>query len=337
MANTDSMINVLNTIRANASPTYQERIPQATKDNITAVGNPLLEYNATMNEFLSSLVNRIGLVIVRNKELHNPLSVLKQGEMPLGKDIEEIWTNPAKAETFNPLSTDLLKRKLPDTKTIFHRLNRQDKYTVSISNPQLRQAFTSWENLESLLNSIVNSLYSGNYLDEFVLCKNTLASAISENKCIKQTITPITNEESAKAFITTARLYHRNITFPSKNYNAFSLRGGDGDVTTWTPTEDIRFILRSDIEAYTDVNVLASAFNMEKADFLGHTLIVDDFGAAQNCVAMMFDKAFTQIYDNYREMTEFFNGDTLTWNYYYHVWQTYSVSTLCNAIAFVTG
>lgn len=118
MATTETMINVLNTIRANASPTYQERVPQATQDNITAVGNPLLEYNATMNEFLTSLVNRIGLVIVRNKELNNPLAILKQGEMPLGKDIEEIWTNPAKAETFNPQSTDLLKRKLPDTKTI---------------------------------------------------------------------------------------------------------------------------------------------------------------------------------------------------------------------------
>ena len=229
---TETMVNVLNTIRANASPTYQERVPQATQDNITSVGNPLLEYNATMNEFLTSLVNRIGLVIVRNKELNNPLAILKQGEMPLGKDIEEIWTNPAKAETFNPQSTDLLKRKLPDTKTIFHRLNRQDKYTVSISNPQLRQAFTSWENLESLLNSIVNSLYSGNYLDEFILCKNTLASAIANNKCIKQTITAITDETTAKAFITTARLYHRNITFPSKNYNAYSISGGTNNITT---------------------------------------------------------------------------------------------------------
>ena len=70
MANTETMVNVLNTIRANASPSYQERVPQATQDNITAVGNPLLEYNATMNEFLTSLVNRIGLVIVRNKELN---------------------------------------------------------------------------------------------------------------------------------------------------------------------------------------------------------------------------------------------------------------------------
>lgn len=333
----ETMINVLNTIRANSSPTYQERVPQATQENLTAVGAPLLEYNATMNEFLSSLVNRIGLTIVRNRELHNPLSVLKQGEMPLGKDIEEIWTNPAKAETYNPKSTDLLKQTPPDTKTLFHRMNRQDKYTVTISNPQLRTAFTSWENLEQLLNSIVTSLYSGNYLDEFLLAKRLLGSAVNDNKCIKCNIPVVADEASAKAFITAARLYHRNLTFPSAKNNAYSLSGGTGDVITWTPTDDIRFIIRSDIEAFTDVNVLANAFNMDKASFLGHTLIIDNFESNENCVAMMFDKAYTQIYDNYREMTEFFNGDNLTWNYYYHVWQTYSVSTLCNAVAFVTG
>lgn len=330
------ILNIMNTIRANATPTYQERIPEATRDNITNIANPLFEYNSTMNEFLHALVNRIGLTVVHNRDLTNPLSILKQGEMPLGKDIEEIWTNPATAETFNPNATTLLNRKLPDTKAIFHRLNRQDKYKVSVSNPQLRQAFVSWESLGNLIDSITSSLYSGNYLDEFILCKKTLASAIDNEKIKTQTVTAITDEATAKAFITMARLYHRNFTFPSSDYNAYEPAQGEAPVITWTREEDIRYIIRSDIEAFIDVNVLASAFNMNKAEFLGRTLVVDNFDTNTKCLAMMFDKSFTQIYDNYREMTEFYNGETLTWNYFYHVWQTYSVSTLCNAIAFVT-
>lgn len=330
------IINIMNTIRANATPSYQERIPEATRDNIAAVANPLFTYSVTMNEFLHALVNRIGLTVVRNRDLRNPLAVLKQGDMPLGKDIEEIWTNPAEAEAFNPTATTLLTRKLSDTKAIFHRLNRQDKYKVSVSNPQLRQAFVSWDTLGNLVDSIINSLYSGNYLDEFILCKNLLASAVADDKIQTQTVDAVTDEASAKAFITAARMYHRNFTFPSSNYNSYTPATGEKPVITWTPEEDIRYIIRSDIEAFTDVNVLASAFNMNKAEFLGKTLVVDDFGTATNCIAMMFDKSYTQIYDNYREMTEFYNGETLTWNYYYHVWQTYSVSTLCNAVAFVT-
>ena len=329
-------VNMMNVIRSNASSVYRERIPQATANNIAQVSAPLFQYDVTMNEFLNTLVNRIGLTVVRNRELRNPLSVLKQGEMPLGKDIEEIWTNPAKATTFDPASTTLLQRQLPDTKAIFHRLNRQDKYKVSISEQQLRQAFVSWNDLESLTGSIINSLYSGNYYDEFLLCKKTLGDAITNGNIKTATVTNVTDEASAKALITKAREYFRNFSFPSSAYNAYTPASGEDPVTTWTPPEDIRFVMRSDIEAIVDVNVLAAAFNMDKAEFLGQTLIVDDFGeGGENCMAMMFDKSYTQIYDVLREVKRFDNGDTLTYNYFFHVWQVYSVSTLCNAIAFI--
>lgn len=333
---TSGAVNMMNTIRSNASSVYQERIPVATADNIAAVANPLFTYDVTMNEFLNTLVNRIGMTVVRNRELRNPLSVLKQGEMPLGKDIEEIWTNPAKATAFDPTSTTLLQRQLPDTKAIFHRLNRKDKYKVSISEQQLRQAFISWDELESLTGSIINSLYSGNYLDEFLLCKKTLGDAITNGNIKTETVSGISDEATAKAFITKARQYFRNFSFPSSAYNAYTPGAGEDPVTTWTPGEDVRFVLRSDVEAFVDVNVLAAAFNMGKAEFLGQTLIVDDFGeGGEHCYAMMFDKSYTQIYDVLREVKRFDNGDTLTYNYFLHVWQVYSVSTLCNAVAFI--
>lgn len=338
MATKDTLVNALNAIRNAASPSYQERVPQATKDNLQSVGNPILTYSNTMNEFLTLLVNRIGLVIVHNRELHNPLAILKQGEIPLGMDIEEIATNPAKAETYNSKSTDLLAQKTPDVKTAYHRLNRQDRYTVTVKNQTLKLAFTSWDKFESLISSIVNSLYSGNYLDEFILAKRLFASAIENNKIITDTIPAITDTESAKQFISKARLYFRNFGFPSTNYNSWSLSGGTGEpFTTWTPPEKINMIIRSDIEAFVDVEVLAASFNMDKSTFLGNVLVVDNFDSAENCVAVICDKAYTQIYDNLTEMSEFYNASNLSWNYYYHVWQTYSVSPFANAVAFVTA
>lgn len=338
MASTATLIAALNTIRANASPSYAERVPVATQTNLSEVGNPILSYSTTTNEFLNALVNRISMVLVRNRELRNPLEILKQGTNPLGMDIEEIATNPAKAEKFDPKATDLLKQSDPDVFAAYHRMNRQDVYTVTVSNQRLRTAFTSWEKLEELINSIVNSLYSGNYLDEFVLAKRLFASAIADGKIQTVNVPAITDAESAKAFITASRLIFRNFGFPSAAYNSYGkIAGDDKKFTTWTPPEDIRFILRSDAEAYVDVEVLARAYNLTKSDFLGQVLIVDDFDTATNCVAIMCDKAFTQIYDNQREMTEFYNAKTLSWNYYLHVWQTYSISPFANAVAFVTG
>ena len=144
------MENVLNTILANASADYQNRVPTATKSNISEVGSAIMSYKATENEFLNALVNKICMQIVHNKTFKNPLSVLKKGSMPLGKNIEEIYTNPITGNTYDPTGIDLLGRVIPDTKTIYHAMNRQGKYKATVSKAQLITAFTSYAELEKL-------------------------------------------------------------------------------------------------------------------------------------------------------------------------------------------
>jgi hypothetical protein len=339
------MITLVNTILQNASTEYQSRVPEATRDNITAVAAPILTYQSTQNEFLSSLVNRIGLVIVRNKIIQNPLKVLKQGEMPLGKDIQEIFTNPAKADKFNGTGTDaagktLLSQVKPDTYTLYHRRNREDQYTVTISQPQLASAFTSWEKLEELLNSVVNSLYSGDNYDEFILSKNLLAEAVSEGKVVTVEVDDIAT--SPKGFVKALKNASNLFTFPSSNFNKFKALNAAlipavqvNDIITWTPLEDQILILRSDIATEIDVEVLAVSFNLSKADFLARTLLVDSFGSATTCYGILADKSWTQVYDNLTQMTEFYNGKAMAWNYYWNHWQTYSISHFANAVAFV--
>ena len=164
-----NMQNVMNTIRAQATADYQARVPEATRNNITEVGGAIMSYQVTENEFLNALVNKIAMTIVRNRTFKNPLAVLKKGSVPLGRNIEEIYTNPVTGETFDPTGAKLLNRAIPDTKAIYHTMNRQGQYKATISKAQLIQAFTSYEALEKLLNSIVNSIYSGADLGEFML------------------------------------------------------------------------------------------------------------------------------------------------------------------------
>ena len=152
-----NMVNILNTILANASADYQSRVPTATQNNISEVGSAVMSYRATENEFLSALVNKVAMTIVRNKTFANPLAVLKKGGVPLGRNIEEIYTNPATGTTFDPTGAKLLERSIPDTKAIYHSMNRQGQYKATVSKAQLIQAFTSYSALEKLLNSIVNN------------------------------------------------------------------------------------------------------------------------------------------------------------------------------------
>ena len=339
MAKSETIVSTLNAIRADASEEYQNSVPVATLTNLTDVGNPIMNYTAIHNEFLSALVNRIAMTVVNAREMRNPLSILKQGEITFGQDVQEIYTNPATATPYNSQSTDLLSQTVPDTKCIYHTLNRQDRYTVTVRDEQLRLAFINFNSFNSLLTSIINSLYNGNYIDEFKLCKQLFNSAVQNNKIVKQTIPTVTDESTAKNFIKECRKTFKNMSIPSENYNAWTVSGGSGNpVTTMSMPEDVRFILRSDIESFCDVNVLASAFNLSKSDFLGQLLIVDNFADTNdNILGIMCDKNYTQIYDKLKETRDFYNPSNLTWNYYLHIWQVYSVSTLANGVAFISG
>lgn len=332
------MTNVLNTILANASAEYQQRVPQATRDNISEVGTAIMSYKVTENEFLNALVNKIAMTIVRNMTFKNPLAVLKKGGMPFGKNIEEIYTNPVTGKTYDPTGADLLKREIPDTKAIYHTMNRQGKYKATITKAQLITAFTSYSALEKLLNSIVNAIYSGDNLDEFILMKNLFASAITGGKIKTLDVTMPTDKDTAKDFIKSVRKIGLGMCMPSENYNSYYDVNKETDskpVITWTPLDRQVLLMRNDISVEIDVEQLAQAFNVSYTDIKQRILLVDNFGSATNCGAVLCDESYVQVYDNLTQMENFHNGEGLYDNYIYHHWQTYSLSLFANAYAFM--
>lgn len=333
-----NMKAILDTIRANASQEYQERVPLAEQASIAEVGSPILTYQSTQNEFLNALVNRIGLSIIQNKTAKNPLAVLKKGTMPLGSDIQEIFTNMAKDTGFDGKGDKLLTKTTPDVKALYHRLNRKGQYPVTITKQQLQTAFTSYGELEKMLSSIVTAMYSGDSFDEFVLMKNLFASAIEEDKIVKVSVNHVKDESTGKAFIKAVKNASSAFTFPSSAFNKYYENRPDSDkgepITTWTPTEDQVLVVRADVMNEIDVDVLAAAFNMDKVTFLASTLKVDSFGSASNCLAVLMDRSWVQVYDNLFETSEFYNSQGLYWNYWLNHWQTYSYSLFANAVAF---
>ena len=53
--------------------------------------------------------------------------------------------------------------------------------------------------------------------------------------------------------------------------------------------------------------------------------------------AVLIDEQWFMIFDNMYKMTEKYNGEGLYWNYWYHVWKTFSASPFCNAVLFTTA
>lgn len=326
-----SSVDILNAIRNSASQTYQDRVPVATQNNIKEVGNPIITFEAIQNEFLHALVNRIGRVLITSKSYENPLKRFKKGILEYGETVEEIFINIARAHEFDPnvAENEVFKREIPDVNAAFHRLNVKNFYKTTISNEQLRQAFLSTEGVSDLIARIVDSLYTGSEFDEFLIMKEMLADGINNGEFYAITV-PEPTADKAHEIVTTIKGISNKLEFMSNIYNPMG-------VVTHSKKRNQILIVDAAFDAVIDVNVLASAFNMDKAEFMGQRILIDDFSDTTGVVAAIVDESWFMVFDNFIGFTENYNGQGLYWNYFYHVWKTYSKSPFANAVLFTTA
>lgn len=335
-------VSIFNYVRQNSSAGFQDVVPTATSENIATLANILFDqsYTPMLNEFVSNLINRIGYTMVHNQVFNNPLAMFKKGAVPLGTDIQDIFTNPAQAEDYEFSDTAMAKLLTitdPDTHVAYYRRNRKDLYTVTVSREGLQGAFVSWDKFEQYISSLVNSLYNGDYIDEFRYTKQLIRGAYDNNKAIVQVVSAPNSEANDKALVKAVRKLYGKMKFPSTQYNAYSKMSGSAKpVETWTTPERIVFITTSDVLAEIDVEVLAAAFNMDKAEFLGRVVEVDNFGD-DNILGCICDEAFLQIYNNQFRFDEFYNARTMSWNFYLHAWDTFAISPFANAVILATA
>lgn len=351
---------ILNTIRDNASANYRDYVPSADPAlaaSVREIGGIIMTYPALQNEFLSALMNRIGRVIITSKMFYNPWAGLKKGLLEYGETVEEIFVNIAKPFQFDPAvaETEVFKREIPDVRAAFHILNYQKFYKATISNDQLRQAFLSWQGITDLIAKIVDAMYTGANYDEFLAMKYMIARNIINGRMNVTEIPPVT-PENAKGIVSTIKGISNTWGFPSTAYNI-------SGVTTFTDKTDQFILLNAKFDAVIDVEVLASAFNMDKAEFMGRRILVDSFGSLDTArldllfkddpnyvpltqeqitaldaiPAVMVDRDWFMIFDNFYNFTENYNGQGLYWNYFYHTWKTFSVSPFANNTVFIAG
>lgn len=324
-----SNVDILNAIRPFMSSTFQERVPVATQENMAAVANPILNFEGYRNEFLDALMNRIGRVWISSKSYENPLRMFKKGMLEWGESVEEIFVNIARAQQYDPAvaETEVFKREIPDVQAAFHRMNYQNFYKTTISNEQLRQAFLTEYGISDLITKIVESLYTGSEFDEFLIMKNTVLEAAEGGDMYPVKI-PEATAENASQIVTTIKAISNQLEFMSSTYNPMG-------VLTHSKKRDQILLINAQLDAIIDVNVLATAFNMDKAEFMGQRVLVDNFGA-DDILACLVDREFFMVFDNNIGFTENYNGQGLYWNYFYHVWKTFSRSPFANAIVFTT-
>lgn len=364
---------ILNTIRANASTEYQERVPEALGVGGN-VSNVFTQYPTMKNEFLNALTNKIARTLFYSKVFDNPLKALHKGMLPYGYSLEQIFVNMAESKGFwehwdesGDEVKDLVGKKKPDIKLLYIERNFAYKYKTTISDQQLRTAFHDQNGLSRLVEQVVSSVYSKAYFDEFNDMKRVLTAHAQANylgydsstgkiteKALSNAVLPggkspavmvvgeyTSQEEKGKAISKAIRTVAGKMAFPSQQYNS-------ANVNQWSERQQLIYITTPEEQAELDVEVLAHAFNMSKADVNVRVIIVDElpsvfniesanatevaqYGATLSCAlssardnrtckcrGVLMDADFLQCYDTLIDSRTFDNGEGLYTNYFFH-------------------
>lgn len=339
----EGLMKALNEIRETSienGTLYHKQVPvvEATT-SITNFGMPILESQTVMNEFVSALMNRIAYTSFSNRyTFDNPLQILFGDEIPLGEAVQDIYVNPAQARKYNVNDfAGLLQKYEASVKVQYLAKNQDVQYCVSITRPSLKKAFTSWNDLERFIDELANSLYNGLYIDDFKLTKGLVASAYTNGVGqIRVVNNPTTSDSYAKAFIKQLRTDFLNMGLPSINYNAYTKVTDQDYVQTWTRPEDMVLLVRNDILATTDVDVLAVAFNMDKTEFLGRVIPVDAFDSSNKIFAFMGDRRWFRINKQELFLDEFYNANNRVWNYYLNQVAMFNYSLFANGVIYAS-
>ena len=355
-------VGVLNSIRLNSSKDYQDRIPVATRENIQAIGNALQTYTVLKNEFCEALLNKIGKTLIEQKLFQNKLARFKSGTILSEQDVEEIFIEMSKSEgAYDPAGPNPLgRRNPPEVKAVYHRMNRQDKYVVSIGDTDFRRVFRSEDALDTFISGLINSVYSGAAFDEWTCMKELLATYEGYTECVVPgwgvTGPGETGAESygliladgfdytdpdtskyksvdeetamafiAKAFVKSLRKLAQDMSFPTTKFNK-------AGVNTWSETSELVLFVNKDILAEVDVEVLSKAFNMGKTDIQVEIVPMDNFGSKNGVYGILCDKSFFRVFDTLSHFEPQRNADGLFTNYFYHVHQILSLSPFKNAV-----
>lgn len=279
----------------------------------------------TLNEFLGTVVNKIGRQDYSSKAYVNPLAKFKKGFIDNASDIEEIYVQRIQGLAQDKTGATTLARVKPTVKTLYHTQNFGNCYTATVSDKQVRQAFQNKDGVKKISDEILQQQHTGVNYDEYVAMKKSIedfATALPVGA--KKVITEVTDLSSAKAFTKLLKKDIGKMQFRNTLYCQFEQH---------TNKDDLILFLNIDYQAELDVELLASAFNIDKAELPTRVVFVDGFTATKlRAVLMDYNaiKVFDTLYNNEPQR----NAQGMFTNYHLNVEKIVSYSTLFNGCAY---
>lgn len=349
---TAEAINQIREIVISGNSAYGFDLPEfTTSTDLATWAQPILSNSDLQNAFVKALMNKIVYTSYNVKNYRNPLAQLEGFDMPIGFSIENAHINPATGVNFNDNDfAGILRKYEADVKTEYFNVNYDRQFAVTISRKQLRKAFTNIPAFEGFVAEMTNSLWNGAYIEQFARTKALVSTAYENGNIKVETVSAVTDKESAEAFLIKARGAYLAFQFPSTDNTGWKATGQSAgrEVKTWSNPEDIVILLSSKVAPVIDVTALSAAFNIDKASLQGRVIYVDNFDVysddgetkifdGSSILGMVADKSWFRINNVDTAMDTFYNAKNRTTQAFLNVEKIYGYSLFANAICFATA
>ena len=357
----------------NQTPELRENLKLPVQgESIKGIGKIIMKNPVYKNAFLNTM-NLIGLTVITRNHWENPWKKFTdKGELSWGQQIREIIVDIANVYDYNEYVNrphDFINTEVPNVLSYLHEINYQKFYKTTTSDEQMAMAFER-EDLFTLIDEIVNSLYEGYEYDTYLVNKYMLARRILDGTVTAVQIENF-NNKTDREVVAEIKAISNDMTFRSPKFNPAGIRKA-------TTFEDQFAIVSTKFDAKFTTNVLATSYFRSDAEMKANMELTDGFGnfdiprlaeifakrdnqgnviegeyvdgyvpltneemtALQEIPCAIVGIDFFQ--DRYYGMdnnaptrkTEFFNPQTLRTNHWLHNWGSVSSSPFENAVVF---
>lgn len=228
------------------------------------------EYQATANQFLSALINKVLYQTVDSMEFTNPFKKFDGFPVRFGDTIENIFVELPKGYKFDKDATDPFGKVVPAVKALYATINYELQYETTIQDSLLRRACINEYGFMNLIDTILASLAKAMSLDEY---KATLY-ALNNADLFANGIEEI---ERGSSVSETAKTVTETIINAVSAFELPMTANNKAGILNISNPSDCLLIIKYDLLNSINLDYLTGVFNLSKVDLIKNIIKVDSF------------------------------------------------------------
>lgn len=229
-------------------------------------------FQATANQFLEAIVNKIVYQKVDKMEFTNPFKKFEGYAVKYGDTIENIFTELPTGYAFDKDATDPFTKVIPSVKVLYAVINYEMQYCVTIQDSLLRRAVLSEYGLMNLVNYILNTLGDRKSIDEYQAVIYMLNNADIYAGGFETLDVSSAASDTEKYKMVTQKIIDvvTDFALPSPDNNKLGVMNA-------TKKSDVVLVIKQEILNHINLDFLAGVFNLEKVDLVNNIIGVRSF------------------------------------------------------------